>query len=134
MVIDQGTVLDRIDYNVERTAEHVKEAEKELTVATGSQKKGTRRRFILLLVLVVVGMLVLLFVKPKRGNAVPALVPAPAPGEPLPPIEPGGGLPPEVGAVARRAWGGGHGMLERRWWEWKQRRRRGGSFALVVPI
>ncbi|KAK0291060.1 t-SNARE affecting a late Golgi compartment protein 2 [Friedmanniomyces endolithicus] len=134
MVIDQGTVLDRIDYNVERTAEHVKEAEKELTVATGSQKKGTRRRVILLLVLVVVGMLILLLVKPKRGSAVPAPVPTPAPGEPLPPIEPGGGLPPEVGAVARRVWGGGHGMLERRWWEWKQRRRRGGSFALIVPI
>jgi len=134
MVIDQGTVLDRIDYNVERTAEHVKEAEKELIVATGSQKKGTRRRVILLLVLVVVGMVILLFVKPKRGSAVPAPAPAPAPGQPLPPVEPGGGLPPEVGAVVRRVWGVRQGMLERRWWEWKQRRRREGSFGLVVPI
>ena len=32
MVIDQGTMLDRIDYNVERMAVDVKAAEKELTV------------------------------------------------------------------------------------------------------
>ena len=32
MVIDQGTMLDRIDYNVEKMAVDVKAAEKELTV------------------------------------------------------------------------------------------------------
>ena len=32
MVIDQGTMLDRIDYNVERMTVDVKDAEKELTV------------------------------------------------------------------------------------------------------
>ena len=32
MVIDQGTMLDRIDYNVERMTVDVKAAEKELTV------------------------------------------------------------------------------------------------------
>lgn len=32
MVIDQGTMLDRIDYNVERMATDVKAADKELTV------------------------------------------------------------------------------------------------------
>lgn len=32
MVIDQGTMLDRIDYNVERMAENVKGADKELIV------------------------------------------------------------------------------------------------------
>ena len=34
MVIDQGTMLDRIDYNVEKMAVDVKEAEKELTVVS----------------------------------------------------------------------------------------------------
>lgn len=32
MVIDQGTMLDRIDYNVERMADNVKGADKELKV------------------------------------------------------------------------------------------------------
>jgi syntaxin 16 len=32
MVIDQGTMLDRIDYNVERLNVHVKEADKEMNM------------------------------------------------------------------------------------------------------
>jgi syntaxin 16 len=66
MVIDQGTMLDRIDYNVEVLLTNVKGAEKELTVATGYQKRGTRRKIILLLLLLVVGMFIILLVKPKR--------------------------------------------------------------------
>lgn len=34
MVIDQGTILDSIEYNIEQTAVHVQEAVKELNVAT----------------------------------------------------------------------------------------------------
>ena len=66
MIIDQGTMLDRIDYNVERMAVDVKAADKELKVASGYQRKGTKRRIILLLILLVVGMFILLMVKPKR--------------------------------------------------------------------
>ncbi|KAK4951120.1 t-SNARE affecting a late Golgi compartment protein 2 [Elasticomyces elasticus] len=66
MVIDQGSMLDRIDYNVERMAVDVKAADKELTVATGYQRKSTKRMIILLLVLLVVGMFILLLVKPKK--------------------------------------------------------------------
>jgi syntaxin 16 len=66
MVIDQGTMLDRIDYNVENMARDVKGAEKELVVAAGYQKKTTKRKIILLLILVVVGLFILVLIKPKR--------------------------------------------------------------------
>ncbi|KAI5208542.1 t-SNARE [Aureobasidium subglaciale] len=81
MVIDQGSMLDRIDYNVENMAVEVKHAEKELKVATGYQKKSTKRKIILLLVLIVAGMFILLMIKPRNRNA-PAVTPAPAPVTP----------------------------------------------------
>ncbi|PNS15250.1 t-SNARE affecting a late Golgi compartment protein 2 [Sphaceloma murrayae] len=88
MVIDQGTMLDRIDYNVEKMATEVKEADKELTIATGYQKKSTKRKIILLLVLLVVGMFILILVKPKRTNE-----PAPSNPEERPvPV----GIPPTI--------------------------------------
>lgn len=68
MVIDQGTMLDRIDYNVERMTTDLKGAEKELTIASGYQKKTTKRKIMLLLVLVIVGMIILLVIKPKKGS------------------------------------------------------------------
>ncbi|CAK7264121.1 t-SNARE affecting a late Golgi compartment protein 2 [Sporothrix epigloea] len=72
MVIDQGTMLDRIDYNVENMNTDVKAAERELNVASGYQKKTTKRKIILLLILIMVGMIILLVIKPKkhaRGGA-----------------------------------------------------------------
>ncbi|KAK5078813.1 t-SNARE affecting a late Golgi compartment protein 2 [Lithohypha guttulata] len=70
MVIDQGTMLDRIDYNVERMVVEVKGAEKELIVATNYQKRYTKRKIILLLILVIFGLFVLLLVKPRSsGNS-----------------------------------------------------------------
>ncbi|KAK5627281.1 hypothetical protein RRF57_002996 [Xylaria bambusicola] len=65
MVIDQGTMLDRIDYNVERMATDVKAAEKELVVASGYQKRSTKRKLILLLILLIAGIIILLALKPK---------------------------------------------------------------------
>ncbi|THY77270.1 t-SNARE [Aureobasidium pullulans] len=94
MVIDQGSMLDRIDYNVENMAVEVKQAEKELKVATGYQKKSTKRKIILLLVLIVAGMFILLMIKPKSRSS-PAVTPAPAPvtpTEPEPAIRPPGRL------------------------------------------
>lgn len=78
MVIDQGTMLDRVDYNVERMATDVKEADKELKVATTYQKKSTKRKIILLLVLLVAGVFIMLLIKPKgRSQTVPEVQPAP---------------------------------------------------------
>ena len=70
MVIDQGTMLDRIDYNVERTAEEVKGADKELKVATGYQRKSVKRKIMLLLLICVIGMVILLGLKlGSRGGS-----------------------------------------------------------------
>lgn len=69
MIIDQGTMLDRIDYNVERMAVDVKAADTELKVATSYQKRNVKRKVMLLLVLLVIGMVILLLVKPKRHRA-----------------------------------------------------------------
>ena len=100
MVIDQGTMLDRIDYNIENMAVNVQAAEKELNVvsrtlvlqqykppplaspntfahpiyqcqATNYQRKYTKRKILLLLFLLVIGMFILLIVKPKRSRAPP---------------------------------------------------------------
>lgn len=66
MVIDQGTMLDRIDYNVENMNTDVKAAERELNVASGYQKKTTKRKIIMLLILIIAGMIILLVIKPKK--------------------------------------------------------------------
>lgn len=44
MVIDQGTMLDRIDYNIENMAVNVKAADKELNVVRSSAIKPTTIR------------------------------------------------------------------------------------------
>lgn len=93
MVIDQGTMLDRIDYNVERMATDVQAADKELNVASGYQKRTTKRKIIFLLFLIIVGVFILLLIKPKHhggpvddgnsgGGGSPA-EPAPVNAEPV---------------------------------------------------
>jgi syntaxin 16 len=69
MVIDQGTMLDRIDYNVERMATDVKAAEKELVVAATYQKKTTKRYIIFLLLLIIAAVIILLINKPRDRGA-----------------------------------------------------------------
>ncbi|KAF3906545.1 Syntaxin-42 [Dactylellina cionopaga] len=95
MVIDQGTLLDRIDWNVEMMKTNVKAADKELVVASGYQKKTTKRKAILLLVLCIVGVIILLTLKPRRGSGQPDVQhpPLPPSKDPNVPglINPGGG-------------------------------------------
>ncbi|KAL8949768.1 MAG: hypothetical protein Q9222_004147 [Ikaeria aurantiellina] len=80
MIIDQGTMLDRIDYNVEQMNTSVKAADKELIVATGYQKKNNKRKVLFLLLLLVIGMFILLLVKPKKGSRPPPAPPPPQTG------------------------------------------------------
>ncbi|KAJ5168973.1 uncharacterized protein N7482_004567 [Penicillium canariense] len=69
MIIDQGTMLDRIDYNVERMGTEVKAADKELKVATNYQRRSMKRKVMLLLALVVIGLIIVLVVKPKNHSS-----------------------------------------------------------------
>lgn len=68
MVIDQGTLLDRIDYNVENMSSDVKGAAEELKTAEGYQKKTTKRKIIFLLLLIIAAMIILLVIKPKKNR------------------------------------------------------------------
>lgn len=115
MVIDQGTMLDRVDYNVERMANDVKEADKELKVATTYQKKSTKRKIILLLILLVVGMFILLLVKPRsRGGDTTTTPNAPVAGEPV-------GLPGSP--AVRGRWEGFADGMSRTKRDWRRRKR-----------
>jgi syntaxin 16 len=116
MVIDQGSMLDRIDYNVERMATDVKEADKELTVATGYQKRTTKRKIILLLILVVVALFILLMLKPSRRSSQPP--PDPAPDAPPKPDTPEHEQPPRVSA-----------LKSRQHWRVRKRRRKAAARA-----
>ncbi|KAF2180833.1 t-SNARE [Zopfia rhizophila CBS 207.26] len=71
MVIDQGSMLDRIDYNVERMATDVKEADKELKVASGYQRRSIKRKIMLLLVILIAGVFILLSLKLSRKGSSP---------------------------------------------------------------
>lgn len=77
MIIDQGTLLDRIDYNIETMHTNVKQADKELIQATHYQKKTQKCKIILLLSLLVLGLFIILLVKPKHHNSTPPPPPPP---------------------------------------------------------
>ncbi|CAO3609521.1 unnamed protein product [Cunninghamella echinulata] len=66
MVIDQGTILDRIDYNIEQTTIQVKDAVVQLDKGSKYQSKTRKRKLILLLILIILLLIVILVVKQKR--------------------------------------------------------------------
>ncbi|KAL2856063.1 t-SNARE [Aspergillus pseudoustus] len=101
MVIDQGTMLDRIDYNVERMHTDVQSAQKELNVATNYQRRTTKRKIILLLILLVVGMIIVLLVKPKRHDSAEPTPPSPPPSQPD--NQPLATMPRDFGIAYRRS-------------------------------
>jgi len=62
----QGTVLDRIDYNIEQTSVHVEEGHKQLVKAEGYQKKNRKMLVILILAGVVVILIIILLATKVR--------------------------------------------------------------------
>ena len=64
LVIEQGSVLDRIDYNIDNMATNVRQSGVELDQAMSYQAGSGRRQLILLLVLCIALLVVIIIVKP----------------------------------------------------------------------
>ncbi|PWN51906.1 t-SNARE [Violaceomyces palustris] len=64
LVIDQGTLLDRIDYNVETMSREMEGAVKELNVATSYQRRSGRNQLILFLLLCIALLIAIIVIKP----------------------------------------------------------------------
>ncbi|KAF8345838.1 syntaxin-like t-SNARE protein TLG2 [Amanita rubescens] len=78
LVIDQGTLLDSVEYNIEQTAVHIQESVMELEMATRYQKNTGRRKCIFLLLLIIFGLIIVLIFKPKRHAFPPPPPPPPS--------------------------------------------------------
>lgn len=68
LIIDQGTIIDRIDYNLENTVVQLREANKELETATRYQKRSQKCKIILLLSLCVMALFFFVMLKPHGGT------------------------------------------------------------------
>mmetsp|Transcript_23897 Transcript_23897/g.35070 ORF Transcript_23897/g.35070 Transcript_23897/m.35070 type:complete len:310 (-) Transcript_23897:102-1031(-) len=68
LVIDQGTILDRIDYNMEQVLEHTKEGIIQLEKAENYQKSALPMRCIIVLVFLIAIMLGVLVLKNTSGK------------------------------------------------------------------
>ncbi|CBZ55977.1 CBR-SYN-16 protein, related [Neospora caninum Liverpool] len=63
LVIDQGTILDRIDYNVEQVLQNTTQANVQLRKAEENQRSGRAAKCIVFLVITIFFLLVLLIMK-----------------------------------------------------------------------
>lgn len=66
LVIDQGTILDRIDYNIEQVVHQSVEANKQLQKAEKSQKSNRAMKCIMILVIVNLILIGILVVKTRN--------------------------------------------------------------------
>lgn len=82
MIVDQGSILDRIDYNLQNTAHDLKSSDKELIKAKSYQQRTTKCKIIFLLSLIVFVLLIIVFVKPHNSTKV---VERPSPDVQAPP-------------------------------------------------
>lgn len=71
LVIDQGSVLDRIDYNVEKVNEHVRVADQDLKHAYKRKRRLPRYCIIIVLLLGIIVLSIMLVAKRKRSPQAP---------------------------------------------------------------
>eukprot|EP01090_Pellita_catalonica_P002867 TRINITY_DN12483_c0_g1_i1.p1 TRINITY_DN12483_c0_g1~~TRINITY_DN12483_c0_g1_i1.p1 ORF type:complete len:303 (-),score=67.91 TRINITY_DN12483_c0_g1_i1:10-918(-) len=67
LVIDQGSILDRIDFNIEQTSYNTKKAVKQIEESEELQKKTRTKMVMLLLILGIIGLFVILLVRVAFG-------------------------------------------------------------------
>lgn len=70
LIIDQGTILDRIDYNLASAVEDLKGADKELVKGSLYQKRTQKCKIIFLLTLIVFALLMVVLVRPHTRTKV----------------------------------------------------------------
>lgn len=70
LVVDQGSMLDRIDYNLAQAAEDLRQSDRELIKAQGYQKRTTKCKIIFLLSLIVLALFIVVVVKPHGKTTV----------------------------------------------------------------
>ncbi|WVQ84774.1 hypothetical protein IAT38_006931 [Cryptococcus sp. DSM 104549] len=75
MIVEQGTVLDSVEYNVQQTARELDGAVEELKVARRYQANTGRRKCILFLVLCILGLILVLIYKPRGHSSAPVTSP-----------------------------------------------------------
>ena len=72
LVVDQGTILDRIDYNMEAAVQHVRKGLVEIETADEYSKKARPTKCMIILMVLILIMCV-------RGGSSPCFAPAPQP-------------------------------------------------------
>lgn len=77
MVIDQGTMLDRIDYNLTNTVHDLKSSDKELIKARTYQKRTTKCKIIFFMVLCVFALLMILMLRPGGSHRTEKIIEKP---------------------------------------------------------
>ena len=70
LVIDQGTILDRIDYNMEAVVEHTKEGIQQLEKAEKNQKSARPMKCIVCLSCMIAVLLIILVLKHRRRHVI----------------------------------------------------------------
>jgi syntaxin 16 len=95
LVIDSGTILDRIDYNMEHVVENFESAEIELEQAIKYKKQSPATYCIVVLCLLNIAMVVIMIIKQLAQNDSSSPAPAPAPATFMPTLMPTM-LPPGV--------------------------------------
>lgn len=69
LVVEQGTILDSVEYNIEQAAVELDQANAELKVAQRYQRNTGRRSCIFLLILLIVGTILVIIFKPRRAHS-----------------------------------------------------------------